>query len=284
VRWVLGPALWLGLLVGCQEPPLLPEVSPEVRLQGVVWQRLTTAGPSLTFAASGVDASLLPGRAHQLGDEGFWQRWQAISLQMPHLTIAPGELGPAASGSNAGPASAPTQPSAPTGTSGTAPTAPTIQPLPSASGGAGNPGPSPSLLPLPSSEELLALNRASLELQAQKGLGRRQDNSVQFEGGVTVTRGTLTLSCDSLQLQLGADGRPQRLQATGRVRLQWGRRTGSAGQARWDEPSGELVLEQNPVLSEAGQRLQGGLIRWNLREGVVSCEQCRLSLPGEVSP
>ncbi len=120
-------------------------------------------------------------------------------------------------------------------------------------------------------ELLIKAEQSTWDLKAGKAV---------FSGGVTATRGSLTLRCDSLTVEHEESGEVRLALASGHVEIERDDWKATGGRATLDQRQGSLVLTESPQLEEGGNRLVGDRIRVFLESERVDCEHCTLSLKG----
>lgn len=145
-------------------------------------------------------------------------------------------------------------------------------------------GRAPARVQLPAGD---GLGKGPLKLSAGRLKLNAKGKSLELSQGVKVSLGKLRLSSETLTAQVDSKGgKVETLLARGKVRILLGKSSGRAGQARVDPTGGVLELTGAPRLLWAplGLTLEGRLIRLDLRSGLLTVEEARVSLSGGVKP
>jgi lipopolysaccharide export system protein LptA len=107
-----------------------------------------------------------------------------------------------------------------------------------------------------------------------------------FSGGVSATRGDVTLRADTLVVRYADAGRVDRVEADGAVVVERGDRRGEGGRAVLVASTGEITITGHPRLREGPSWLTGERIVLWLDDERAVCEgaegaPCRLTLAGD---
>ncbi len=119
-----------------------------------------------------------------------------------------------------------------------------------------------------------------LEIDAPRSEWDMRSRTILFTGGVTAVRGEVTLTCDELVVRMLDADQVDKAEASGSVRVTRGERVAVGGRAVLDARSGEVVLTEDPVLSEGPNEMSGKRITLFLDEERVVCDGCRLMVEG----
>ncbi len=119
---------------------------------------------------------------------------------------------------------------------------------------------------------------APIQISADTFRGDVVNQSGLFEGHVRFEWGSLTMTCDRLDMSpsdpdTGAD---VRIVAEGHVQFAWADWRGRAGKITCDPANKTLILEQAPHLEVLGATLSAPRLVIDLVSGNVQCEQCRI--------
>lgn len=107
---------------------------------------------------------------------------------------------------------------------------------------------------------------------------------VVFEGGVTVTRGDLRITCDRLEVTWQGAGEVTRAVGTGHLTLEHRAWKATAQRGELFTAEERVVLEGSPRVEQEGRTLDGQRIELSLADERVRCEGCRLVVPGGAPP
>lgn len=129
--------------------------------------------------------------------------------------------------------------------------------------------------------QLTAPGPPPLQVDAPRSEWDLRKREARFEGGVTATRGDVTLRADRLVLSFQSPERVERAIAEGAVRVRQGDRSAEGDRAELSADSGEIVLTGSPSLSEGGNRMSGSRITVWLDDERVACDDCRLVVAGD---
>ena len=123
--------------------------------------------------------------------------------------------------------------------------------------------------------------RPPLQIDAPLSDWDLKGRSARFTGGVTVTRGDVTLTCDTLSVQFASANRVQEATAEGSVVVTQGGRRATGSRAQLNADSGEIALTGEPRISEGSNTMSGQRITLWLDDDRVRCDQCRLVVDGD---
>jgi len=126
--------------------------------------------------------------------------------------------------------------------------------------------------------ELRVASTPELVIEAENSTWSLSEGKAVFTGKVTATRGSLLLTCDSLEVQHDDGGEVQIALALGNVEIQREGWKATGGRATLDQGEGSLILTESPRLEEGGNWLVGERIRVFLEGERVECERCKLSI------
>lgn len=121
-------------------------------------------------------------------------------------------------------------------------------------------------------------SQPELVVSAEHSSWTLAEGKAVFEGGVTATRGDLSLQCNRLEVLHGKDGQVESAVATGEVEIRRDGWLARGETASLDQVAGRLVLSGSPRLEEAGNVLIGERIVVSLESEEVNCERCTLSI------
>lgn len=126
-----------------------------------------------------------------------------------------------------------------------------------------------------------AASAPPLDIQAKRSTWDLKGRSARFEGAVVVTRGPVTLRCDTLDVRYAGADVIDTVVATGGVTVDRGGRHASAERAELVGRTGKITLTGRPKLSEGVNALEGERIVLWLDEERADCEggaggPCRL--------
>lgn len=122
--------------------------------------------------------------------------------------------------------------------------------------------------------------RPPLQITAPQSDWDLRTRSVRFTGGVTATRGAVTLTCQELEVRYASADQVDTATARGQVQVLHGQRTARADQAVLTAADGALTLTGAPQLTEGANTLTGQRIVLWLDDERVRCDDCRLVVAG----
>ncbi|MCK6505645.1 LptA/OstA family protein [Myxococcota bacterium] len=122
--------------------------------------------------------------------------------------------------------------------------------------------------------------RPPLQITAPASDWDLRTRSVRFQGGVTATRGAVTLTCQELEVRYASADQVDTATARGQVQVVHGARTARADQAVLTAADGALTLTGQPQLTEGPNTLSGQRIVLWLDDERVRCDDCRLVVAG----
>lgn len=102
-----------------------------------------------------------------------------------------------------------------------------------------------------------------------------ESGALEFEGGVRLVQGDVTLRCALLTAEYSGDAFKAAL-ATGDVRVEKGGAVATGERAAWDATAGSVTLTGSPVLQDQSRRLRGAEIVIYLDERRLECRDCSL--------
>ena len=120
-----------------------------------------------------------------------------------------------------------------------------------------------------------------LDIQAPRSTWDLAARKTTFEGGVTATRGDMTLTCARLSVTFASRDRVDQAVAEGDVRVVQGERRASGDRAELDADTGRVVLTGAPRIAEGPNQMTGERITLYLEDARVECDRCRLLVDGD---
>ncbi len=132
----------------------------------------------------------------------------------------------------------------------------------------------------------IRVQTAGLRLSAVELAYQPEQHRISLRGQVVVELGELRLQAGQLTVLLDAQGRPQRLQASGGVVLQASGASGRADQATLltHERALELTGHARVRVSKLGLELEGERVRLDLPSGRLSVQAARARLQSPAAP
>ena len=125
-----------------------------------------------------------------------------------------------------------------------------------------------------------AAGRGPLHVKAAKVLHDLANQRTTFDGGVTATRGNLTLTAPRLVARYDAEGNlTSAATSGGKVRVSQGDRRGQANQATFTSGARTLVLTGEPRITENASTLTGSRVTFLLGEDRVVVDNPRATFP-----
>ncbi len=114
---------------------------------------------------------------------------------------------------------------------------------------------------------LLERDENPIQIKSDKLLTDTQNRTATFSGKVTARQGDLALYADRIVVHYGAEGgNVEQVDCAGSVRIVQKNRTGSAGNAVYDNKAGKIVLTVNPKVYQGEDMISGSEITYYLAD------------------
>ena len=118
-----------------------------------------------------------------------------------------------------------------------------------------------------SSPSLLERSENPIYIKSDQLLTDTQNHMATFSGKVTARQGELALYADRIVVHYSAKGgNVERVDCTGTVRVVQKNRTGTAGNAVYDNTLGKIVLTVNPKVYQGEDMISGSEITYYLAD------------------
>lgn len=109
-----------------------------------------------------------------------------------------------------------------------------------------------------------------IDITSDRMVANYKSREIVFEGHVHVAHCDFSLKSDSIRSNYSDEGNAiSSIVAVGNVRIEQGERVATAGEADYDREEGRILLKDEPVLVEGGNRIRGDLILLYLFEDRV---------------
>jgi lipopolysaccharide export system protein LptA len=110
-------------------------------------------------------------------------------------------------------------------------------------------------------------NDTPIFIKSDQLLTDTKNRTATFSGKVTARQGDLALFADRMVVHYAAEGgNMERVECAGKVRVIQKNRTGSAGNAVYDNRLGKIVLTVNPVVHQGEDMVSGSEITYYLAD------------------
>ncbi len=114
---------------------------------------------------------------------------------------------------------------------------------------------------------LLERNENPILIKSDQLLTDTHNRTASFSGKVTARQGDLALYADRIVVHYGADGgNVERVECFGTVRVVQKNRTGTAGNAVYDNKQGKIVLTMAPKVYQGEDMISGSEITYYLAD------------------
>lgn len=110
-------------------------------------------------------------------------------------------------------------------------------------------------------------NENPIHIKSDQLLTDTKNRTATFLGRVTARQGDLTLYADRMVVHYAAEGgNVERVECSGTVRIVQKNRTGTAGNAVYDNREGKIVLSVNPKVFQGEDMISGAEITYYLAD------------------
>ena len=119
----------------------------------------------------------------------------------------------------------------------------------------------------PDSSRLLERNEKPIYIKSDQLLTDTKNRTATFSGKVTARQGELALYADKIVVHYGASsGNVEVVECSGMVRIVQKNRTGTSGNAVYDNKQGKIVLTVNPKVYQGEDMISGSEITYDIAE------------------
>jgi lipopolysaccharide export system protein LptA len=119
----------------------------------------------------------------------------------------------------------------------------------------------------PDVSPVLERNDNPIYIKSDQLLTDTKNRTATFNGKVTARQGDLALYADRMVVHYAAEGgNVERVECTGTVRIVQKNRTGTAGNAVYDNKQGTIVLKVNPKVYQGEDMISGSEITYYLAD------------------
>lgn len=119
----------------------------------------------------------------------------------------------------------------------------------------------------PDTVPMLERNENPIYIKSDQLLTDTRNRTATFTGRVTARQGDLALYADRMTVHYAADGgNVERVECSGTVRIVQKNRTGTAGNAVYDNKQGKIVLTVNPKVYQGEDMISGAEITYYLAD------------------
>ncbi len=117
------------------------------------------------------------------------------------------------------------------------------------------------------SSPLLERNDNPIYIKSDQLLTETKNHTATFSGKVTARQGDLALYADRMVVHYAAEGgNVERVECSGTVRVVQKNRTGTAGNAVYDNKQGKIVLTVRPTVHQGEDMISGSEITYYLAD------------------
>ena len=119
----------------------------------------------------------------------------------------------------------------------------------------------------PDASHLQERNENPIYIKSDQLLTDTKNGTAKFSGKVTARQGDLALYADRMVVYYSADGgNVERVECSGNVRIVQKNRTGTAGNAVFDNKQGKIVLTMSPKVYQGEDMVSGSEITYYLAD------------------
>ncbi|MGB9600682.1 MAG: lipopolysaccharide transport periplasmic protein LptA [Myxococcota bacterium] len=124
-------------------------------------------------------------------------------------------------------------------------------------------------------KEQIKEDKSPIEIKAKRLKIENQNKKATFSDNVVVTRSDMKMTCDLLMAFYNENGKIEKFECIGNVKLTKGERVATSNKAVYDNRNSTVIMTGNPYYSDGENRFWGDVVDYDLENDVVNVKNIK---------